>query len=144
MLIQTIKMLWDPGTGAPSQIDYMIAEGFVYKDGEIVSTLEYTGVHMVEVDSLMVWEFEEPIEADLVTVNIYDVDYPHTIDISGVQFPVPAADVEWQQLAFELPVEGGDVPPPEEPETPTSIVSSIFPALIVLPVMAGMAKVMKS
>lgn len=103
MLVKTITMLWEPGTGAPSKIDYMIAEGSLAKDGLTVATLPNTGVHMVDMDSLVMWELSAPVEADEVLLKLYDVDYPHTLDIDGTQFPIPALDVAWGEYNFKLP-----------------------------------------
>ena len=119
MLVRKITMLWEPGTGAPSKIDYMIAEGSLTKDGLTVTTLPNTGVHMVDMDSLVMWELSAPVEADSVVLRLYDVDYPHTVDIDGAQFSIPALDVAWGEYNFKL------TPTPELP-TPSKI-ESWFP-----------------
>ena len=102
MLVQTITMLWEPGTGAPSKIDYMIAEGRLTKEGIAVATLPNTGVHMVDMDSLMMWQLSQPVEADSIVLKLYDVDYPHTVDVNGAQFPIPALNVAWGEYNFKL------------------------------------------
>ena len=143
MLIQTITMLWAPAGIVTDQTDMIIAIGSVVKDGAIVVDLPQVGVPMVNLTSLLMWELPTPIEADSVSLSLYNVDYQHTVDIDGVQFPIEPLDNQWQELSLVLSTPDSPDPPTPTPDSPVDMISSIIPIMIMIPMMAMMMKTSK-
>ena len=145
MLIKTITMLWAPAGIVTDQTDMIIAIGSVVKDGAIVVDLPQVGVPMVNLTSLLMWELPTPIEADSVSLSLYNVDYQHTVDIDGVQFPIEPLDNQWQELSLVLstPDSPPDSPTPPATDSPVDMISSIIPIMIMIPMMAMMMKTSK-
>ena len=143
MLIQTITMLWAPAGIVTDQTDMIIAIGSVIKDGAIVVDLPQVGVPMVNLTSLLMWELPTPIEADSVSLSLYNVDYQHTVDIDGIQFPIAPLDNQWQELSLVLSTpDSPDLPTPT-PDSPVDMISAIIPIMIMIPMMAMMMKTSK-
>lgn len=142
MYVQVIQMVWAPGTGAPDQIDYMIGQGTLLKDGQVVATLPNTGIHMINVDSLIAWDLPQEYEADQIHIELYDVDYPHTLYINGAEFAIPEGNGVWQTFTFDLPDSVDQTPPPSE-DSPTNLLTTALPALIIMPMLAALPKMMR-
>jgi hypothetical protein len=101
MIIEKILIKWDPGTGATTIYDWMIAKGNLLKKGEVVAILAQQAVTLKEIEQT-VWEFPESVDADELALDIYDVDYPHTMVIDGQEFSIPEGPSLWKTYSVSL------------------------------------------